>query len=149
MSKARLLQDYLIPGNAENENTLITDYWLEFVAATDGQDPSPVMRFSEEDIREKLRDFQQQMSAVIRNHESLRQALSTDHFEPMASAHSGTAIKGVPVPWASGTAPTEKVPSEVPEEEPEDEEGDYGSPDEKGSQAPTAVGSFLLKLLGR
>jgi hypothetical protein len=149
MSKARLLQDYLIPGNAENENTLITDYWLEFVAATDGQDPAPLMKFSEADIREKLRDFQQQMSAVIRNHESLRQALSTDHFEPMASAHSGAGIKGVPVPWASGTAPAKKLPPELLEEESEDDDGDYGSTDEKGSQVPTAIGSFLLKLLGK
>jgi hypothetical protein len=67
----------------------------------------------------------------------------------MASAHSGAGIKGVPVPWASGTAPAKKLPPELLEEESEDDDGDYGSTDEKGSQVPTAIGSFLLKLLGK
>jgi hypothetical protein len=147
MSKARLLQDYLIPGNAENENTLITDYWLDFVAATDLREADPVMKFSEEDIREKLRGFQQQMSAVIRNHESLRQALWTDHCEPMVGGH--TVPSGMPVSWAPASKMKRPPVLEDEGSEDEEEDGEYGSPGEKGSQAPTAIASFLMKLLGK
>ena len=149
MSKARLLQDYLIPGNAENENTLITDYWLEFVAATDQREPAPVMRFSEEDIREKLRSFQQQMSAVIHNHESLRQALSTDHFEAIAGVSSGEGMAGMPVGWVSAPAPLKNKLPDLRADESDDEEDEFGSADSEGTEAPTAIGSFLMKLLGK
>jgi hypothetical protein len=149
MSKARLLQDYLIPGTAENENTLITDYWLEFVAATDQREPAPVMKFSEEDIREKLRSFQQQMSAVIRNHESLREALSTDHLEPIASAALGDGTAGMPVTWVSASARVKHLPPELQKDESDEEEDEYDSPDARGSEAPTVIGSFLMKLLGK
>jgi hypothetical protein len=149
MSKARLLQDYLIPGSAENENTLITDYWLEFVAATDQRDAVPVMRFSEEDIREKLRSFQQQMSAVIRNHESLRQALSDDHLEPMTSTHPGPGASGMPVSWVSPAAPQKGLAPEPLEDESDEEEEDFDSPEDGGSVAPNVIGSLLMKLLGK
>jgi hypothetical protein len=153
MSKARLLQDFLIPGNAENENTLITDYWLEFVAATDQRDPEPMMKFSEEDIREKLRSFQQQMSAVIRNHESLRQALWTDHFEPTVTGHAAAVPSGMSIPWAARPASKKATPLVLEEEGSDEEEGeddeDYDSSGEKEVQAPTAIGSLLMKLLGK
>jgi len=147
MSKARLLQDYLIPGTAENENTLITDYWLDFVAATDQVDAAPVMRFSEEDIHEKLRSFQQQMSAVIRNHESLRQALSNDFFEPTTDTHSGPGTP--PVPWVSPAAPSKGLPPDLQEYESDEEEEEFDSPNDRALEAPNAIGTFLMKLLGK
>lgn len=81
MSKARLFLDYPNPDTAENENTIITNYWLEYVAASDERDQASPARPAEVELRDRLRDFQQEMDAVIRDGENLRNALESVHFE--------------------------------------------------------------------
>ncbi len=144
MSKARLLQDFLIPGNAENENTIIANYWLEFVSARDEREQAPIVRFTESDLRDRMREFQRQMSAVVRDHENLRKALAGDHFEmpPRVPAMAGT-------PWG-GHQDVSKLPGlNPPLDDSDDESTDYGSGDERPSLAPSPLSTLLLKILGK
>ncbi len=136
MSKVRLLQDYLIPGSAENENTLIATYWLDFVSAMDEREQAPAVRFTESDLRDRVREFQKQMNAVVHDHESLRHALASEQFEPPVK-HSATAGR----PW--------KTPFPVATEEAEDDGNGYEPEDEKPSLPPGALGTLLLKILGK
>ena len=144
MSKARLLQDFLIPGNAENENTIIANYWLEFVSARDEREKAPVVRFTESDLRDRMREFQRQMSAVVRDHETLHKALAGEHFEtpPRVPAMGGT-------PWG-GHPDFSKVPGlNPPQDDSDDENTEYGSGDERPSLAPSPLSTLLLKILGK
>jgi len=144
MSKARLLQDFLIPGNAENENTIIANYWLEFVSARDEREEAPVVRFTESDLRDRMREFQRQMSAVVRDRESLHQALAGEHFEPTPKPPVIGAM-----PWAEQPAFSKLVDFRVPAQEPNDEDGGYESDDERPAIAASPLSTLLLKILGK
>ncbi len=144
MSKARLLQDFLIPGNPENENTIIANYWLEFVSARDEREQAPAVRFMESDLRDRMREFQKQMNAVVRDHESLHKALAGEHFE----APINSAAMGGPS-WAGQPAYLKLTDFQPPSEDPNDDNGGYGSEDERPSIAPSGLSTLLLKILGK
>jgi hypothetical protein len=144
MSKARLLQDYLIPGTAENENTLITNYWLEFVSARDEREQMlPTVRFTETDLREKVRDFQKQMNMVTRNNESLRQALGSERSEPLPPASSGAAVPCIPVSWVTGGREAKDNPFA------QRDEGDFEPENNLGNVPQQGLSGLLMKLLGK
>ncbi len=148
MSRARLLQDYLIPGSAENENTLITNYWLEFVAARDEREQVPAVKFTESDLRERVREFQKQMNAVIRNNESLRQALATERLESPALASTASGFNGIPISWPAHAGNPNSSAASFDEENPAPDDG-YGTADERPSVPPRMFSTLLLKILGK
>ncbi len=141
MSKARLLQDFLIPGKAENENTLIANYWLEFVSARDEREEATPIRFTESDLRERMREFQKQMNAVVRDRESLHKALAGEHFEP--PIHATTVAD---VPWAEDA----NMPVFTHQVDEEDGEDAFEEPyNRRPLLTASPLSTLLLKILGK
>ncbi len=151
MSKARLLQDYLIPGSAENENTVITNYWLEFVSARDEREQTvPAIKFTEAELHEKVRQFQRQMNTVIRNNQSLRQALATDSFEHLSAVSAGVGKPALPVmPWPLSADPLKNRAVESPNDQVDDDGDGYGSDEEPRPVQSNLLGTLRQKILGK
>ena len=149
MSKARLLQDYLIPGSAENENTVITTYWLEFVAARDEREQAvSAVRFTEAELHEKVREFQRQMNTVIRNNQSLRQALATDRFENISAALAGVDKAAIPsMPWPLYADPLKNRTVESQGDQVDDDGGGHGTDEDQRPAQSNRLGTLLQKIL--
>lgn len=103
MSTARSVEDYFGPNSVENENVLMTNYWLEYVAARDGRDVPTSKPFAAEDLQAKLYNFTQRMTAVLENQARLRKALGSSGPEPPAhgspsflSAQGSSLLEGRP-----------------------------------------------------
>ncbi len=81
MSTARSVDDYIVAGTLENENVLIADYWLEFVAARDVREPAKQQQ--SEDLHVGMRGFSQRMSLILDNQDKLRAAFGKVPSEPV------------------------------------------------------------------
>jgi hypothetical protein len=151
MSKARLLQDYLIPGSAENENTVITNYWLEFVAARDEREQTiAAVNFTEAELHEKVREFQRQMNTVIRNNQSLRQALVADRLEHLSPVSSGVGKPSIPVmPWPLYADPLKDQTLGSLNDQIDDRRKECGFDEEQRPVQPNILGTLLQKILGK
>ncbi len=96
-----------------------------------------MVRFTESDLRGRVREFQRQMSAVVRANESLREALATDRCE-----------YGIMTPGLAGRlAGFPGGPASVEEnDESGDDDGGYES---EAPLSPSPLGTLLLKILGK
>jgi hypothetical protein len=150
MSKARLLQDYLMPGSAENENTLIANYWLEFVSARDERDQMiPAVKFTETDLREKVREFQKQMNQVIRNIESLRPAFGTERHDHSPLASTGGAVPCIPASWTAGARSPKDNPFAQRDDDFRKDDDEFDSKSDLRKVPQNGISGLLLKLLGK
>jgi hypothetical protein len=75
MSTARLFRDdYLNSGAALDENTVITDYWLDFVVVRAGtEEPSQTQaHIVTEDLHERVQDFGHSIEALLEGSKQLQ-----------------------------------------------------------------------------
>ena len=98
MSTARSADDFLVTGTLENENTLMTDYWLEFVAAHDGRAIRPPNSFAIEEIQARLQIFVQKINGLIENQAEMRRTLDTVFPEIQSPISKETAVEGTAPP---------------------------------------------------
>jgi hypothetical protein len=74
MSTAGLFRDYLDSGTALDENTVITDYWLDFVSAREEmEEPTQTpAQSATEDLCERMLSFGQKIEALLEGHRQIR-----------------------------------------------------------------------------
>jgi hypothetical protein len=73
MSSIDRFRDYVDPGLASDENTIITDYWLDFVAVRQENDePAPAARTAADGLPDKMPDFEHWVRALLEDRKRMR-----------------------------------------------------------------------------
>ncbi len=73
-------QDYNSPAKSPDENTIITNYWLEFVTARqETEDPPRPPRPSDGELYAKVKDFGRRIEDLLADNESIRAQLEKLH----------------------------------------------------------------------
>lgn len=73
MSSADRFRDYSDPGLTLDENTIITDYWLDFVAVRqEVEEPAPPAGVPAERLKEEMRDFGHRIAALLEDQKRMR-----------------------------------------------------------------------------
>ena len=75
MSTVHSVDDFLVTGTLENENTLMTDYWLEFVAARDGGNGCSAAAFEPQEAQINSQQFSERMEEVLRKQERVQRRM--------------------------------------------------------------------------
>lgn len=74
MKTSGVFPDYFNPGTAADENTVLTDYWLEFVAVREEvEEPAPhPNRMEAEDLHGRIESFGQRIEVLLEDQRKLR-----------------------------------------------------------------------------
>ena len=102
MSTVRTIADRL-PNNAlENENILIVDYWLDYVAATDECEETPRRSFNNKDLKSTFDRFARRLAAETQNWVQRRK--TPKEAFPVSPTRSPESLPGlIPEEWPRGS----------------------------------------------
>lgn len=74
MRTSEVFPDYFNPGTAVDENTVLTDYWLEFITVREGfEEPASLPnRMEAEDLHGRIESFGQRIEVLLEDQRKLR-----------------------------------------------------------------------------
>jgi hypothetical protein len=98
MGTARSADEFRVTGALENENTLMTDYWLDFVAARGGTCGFPPDSFALQDIRTRLQQFSQKIHGLLESQAEIRCTLDITCQEIQRPSGSEIDFEGAGFP---------------------------------------------------
>ncbi len=76
-----VFKDYFSAGTALDENTFITDHWLDFVAVRDEvAEPQPRNLAATQELYEKVQDFEHKIEVLLEDQRRIR--IQFDQFIP-------------------------------------------------------------------
>ena len=78
----------------ENENTMMTNYWLDFVAAHGGTPGLPSDSVGLQDIRTRLQQFNQKIHGLLESQSEIRRTLDIADEKDGLPMGSGTDFEG-------------------------------------------------------